>query len=135
MSAHLFAYGTLQHGLAPGEIAAVVEKLRTVGPGFIAGTLYDLGEYPGAVLDPGSARKIHGTIFELPEDADLLRQLDVYEGFNPENSDQSLFVRTMQRVTLTTGGELSCWVYAYNRSPAGARIVESGIYTKKRDAF
>jgi len=134
MSEYLFAYGTLQHGHAPGEIAATVAKLCPVGEGFVAGTLYDLGEYPGAILDPSPTRNIYGTVFELPEDAELLRQLDAYEGFNPNNPDQSLFVRTMQTVMLMAGGELPCWVYEYNRSPVGARIVESGIFRKKRDA-
>ncbi|HSZ17651.1 MAG TPA: gamma-glutamylcyclotransferase family protein, partial [Terracidiphilus sp.] len=79
MSQCLFAYGTLQPGIAPGEIVPVVEKLGTVGEGFAFGKLYDLGKYPAAIFDPASAWIIYGTVFELPEDAGVLGQLDAYE--------------------------------------------------------
>jgi gamma-glutamylcyclotransferase (GGCT)/AIG2-like uncharacterized protein YtfP len=122
---HLFAYGTLQSGLAPVEIAPVVEKLRPVGEGFVDGKLYDLGDYPGAVLDPASAWIVYGTVYELPEDAEVLRQLDAYEG--PE------YVRIEQLVTLTAGGVVSCWVYDFQGRPGQERFVASGRYTKKCD--
>jgi len=58
MSDYLFTYGTLKHGHAPDEIASAVTKLRPVGKGFVPGVLYDLGDYPGAVLlNPSSGSK------------------------------------------------------------------------------
>lgn len=47
MSEYLFAYGTLQPGLAPAEIADVVAGFEIAGVGFVHGTLYDLGSFPG----------------------------------------------------------------------------------------
>src|SRR5579871_961031 len=76
MCRYLFAYGTLQPGLAPPEIAPLVARLEPLGPGSIPGLLYDLGEYPGAILDPASPRTIWGTVFKLPADPTLLVQLD-----------------------------------------------------------
>ena len=73
MSEYLFAYGTLQPGLAPTKIARVAAKLRPVGEGFVRGVLYDLGGYPGAVPDPNAKGRIIGTVMELPEDEDCLR--------------------------------------------------------------
>jgi gamma-glutamylcyclotransferase (GGCT)/AIG2-like uncharacterized protein YtfP len=121
---HLFAYGTLQPGLAPAEIAPVVEKLRPVGEGFVDGKLYDLGGYPGAVLHPASAWIVYGTVYELPEDAEILRQLDAYEG--PE------YVRIEQLVTLTAGGVVSCWVYDFQGRPGEERFLESGRWVDRR---
>ena len=118
MSRYLFAYGTLLPGRAPAEIAEGVELLRPAGEGFVRGVLYDLGDYPGAVLDPSSQQKISGVIFELPEDADLLRRLDAYEGFNAAAPEKSLFVRTLHPVTIATGQGLDCWIYVYNRESA-----------------
>jgi gamma-glutamylcyclotransferase (GGCT)/AIG2-like uncharacterized protein YtfP len=126
MSQYLFAYGTLQQGLAPAEIAPVVEKLRPVGEGFTFGRLYDLGAYPAAILDASSARIIYGTVYELPAAAEVLRRLDAYEG--PE------YVRIEQLVTLTAGGVVSCWVYDYLGKPTAERLIESGRYAKKHDA-
>ena len=121
---HLFTYGTLQPGLAPREIAPVVEKLRSIGEGFLFGKLYDLGSYPGAVIDPASAWLIYGTVYELPEDGEILRKLDAYEG--PE------YVRIEQRVTLTAGGGMSCWVYDVLALPSEDRFIESGRWADRR---
>ncbi len=131
MTEYLFAYGTLQPGHAPAEVAPAVGKMLPIGSGCVPGLLYDLGDYPGAILDRMSERKICGTVFELPADANILRQLDDYEGFDPQAPDRSLFIRTLHPVVLANGGTLSCWVYVYNRDPESARILEGGGYTKK----
>ena len=121
---HMFAYGTLQPDLAPREIAQVVEKLRLIGEGFLFGKLYDLGSYPGAVIDPASACLVHGTVYELPEEAEILRKLDAYEG--PE------YVRIEQLVTLVEGRVLTCWVYDYQGRPSEERSIESGRWSERR---
>ena len=62
MSKYLFSYGTLRCGHAPEEIAPVVERLRPAGTGFVLGQLYDLGEYPGIVLDSRSPQRVFGDV-------------------------------------------------------------------------
>jgi gamma-glutamylcyclotransferase (GGCT)/AIG2-like uncharacterized protein YtfP len=131
MSDYLFTYGTLHPERAPEEIAASVAKLRAVGEGFVHGVLYDLGDYPGAVLDPPSQQKIAGTVFQLPEEEDVLRQLDQYEGFNPDAPDKSLFLRKRCTVTLASGRTLQCWLYVYNGTPEPARILATGYIASK----
>lgn len=120
---HLFAYGTLRPGFAPAEIAPLVETLRLAGEGFVAGKLYNLGSYPGAVVDPTSASSVHGTVYELPEDAETLRRIDAYEG--PE------YERIEQLVTLVEGKVLRCWVYDYQRRPSEERLIESGQWVER----
>jgi gamma-glutamylcyclotransferase (GGCT)/AIG2-like uncharacterized protein YtfP len=122
---HLFAYGTLRPGLAPEEIAPIVAQLSALGEGFMFGKLYDLGNYPGAVIDPASAWIIYGTVYALPQDApDVLRALDAYEG------DE--FVRIAQLVTLTEGRVLDCWVYDYKGQPGEDRFIKSGRWMSPR---
>jgi gamma-glutamylcyclotransferase (GGCT)/AIG2-like uncharacterized protein YtfP len=121
---HLFAYGTLQPGHAPAEIAPIVEKLQSLGEGFLFGKLYDLGSYPGAVIDPASGWLVYGTVYELPEDAEILRKLDAYEG--PE------YARIEQLVTLAEGGGFTCWVYDYQGRPSEERLIESGRWAERR---
>jgi gamma-glutamylcyclotransferase (GGCT)/AIG2-like uncharacterized protein YtfP len=87
MSEFLFAYGTLQPGLAPEQIADVVRDLVNVGNGSVPGTLYDLGSFPGAVLESNSSRRISGTVYRLPAGAGILHRLDEYEEYNPESPD------------------------------------------------
>jgi gamma-glutamylcyclotransferase (GGCT)/AIG2-like uncharacterized protein YtfP len=128
MTNYLFTYGTLQPGLAPSCIAPAVNKLHLIGEGSIDGELYDLSEYPGAVLNPRSTHQIHGTIFELPNNADILRQLDDYEDFHPESPETSLFLRQLHPVSLTTGQTLPCWIYVYNGKPDPVRILPDGRF-------
>jgi gamma-glutamylcyclotransferase (GGCT)/AIG2-like uncharacterized protein YtfP len=126
MAEYLFTYGTLQPGHAPAAVSSAVDRLRPVGQGSVCGTLYDFGYYPGAVLDPSSERRIFGTIFELPDDPEVLRQLDEYEEYYPASPERSQFVRRMHPAVLTTGQRLDCWIYVYNRATGSASIVESG---------
>ncbi len=121
---HLFAYGTLLVGLAPPEVAPIVAKLRPIGEGFVEGKLYDLGDYPGAVIDPASAWLVYGTVYELPEDAEILRKLDAYEG--------PAFERIDQPVTLVAGTVLPCWVYNYQGRLSEERLIESGRWADRR---
>jgi gamma-glutamylcyclotransferase (GGCT)/AIG2-like uncharacterized protein YtfP len=130
MSEYLFTYGTLKPGHAPDEIAPAIGKLTPIGTGFVHGLLYDLGDYPGAVLDPTSQRRISGTIFKLSGDPSVLEQLDEYEGFDPKAPKSSLFVRTLHSLALPSGQALKCWIYVYNRRPEPERILESGIFTR-----
>lgn len=120
---YLFAYGTLQPGIAPPEIASVVEQLRPLGAGFLFGKLYNLGSYPGAVIDPASASILYGTVYKLPDDTELLSCLDAYEG--PE------YRRIQQSVTLVEGGVLTCWVYDYLGQPSEDRFIESGRWADR----
>lgn len=128
MSDFLFVYGTLQPGLVPAELASAVAKLVLIGEASINGILYDLGGYPGAVLDPLSQDRIIGVVYQLPEDARVLAELDAYEEFDPAAPQSSLFLRILHPVTLADGGTLQCWVYVYNRDPAPRRIMPGGIF-------
>jgi gamma-glutamylcyclotransferase (GGCT)/AIG2-like uncharacterized protein YtfP len=131
VSQFIFIYGTLRPGLAPGEIARAVQKLQLVGEGSIGGILYDLGDYPGAVVDAAAQTRIFGTVFELPEDESVLPEMDRYEGVNSENEIESLFVRVKHTMKLSDGRMIECWVYAYNLEPVGARVIADGRYKKR----
>jgi gamma-glutamylcyclotransferase (GGCT)/AIG2-like uncharacterized protein YtfP len=130
MSEYLFAYGTLQPGLAPKSMEQATAKLRAVGAGFVRGVLYDLGHYPGAIADAGAAGRISGTVMELPDDGDVLRALDEYEGFDPQSPDTSEFIRERQKVEMANGGTRMCWFYRYNGRTDAARVIQDGEWRK-----
>ena len=132
MSAYLFTYGTLQPGCAAAEIRPVVKQLTVVGAGYVGGRLYDLGDYPGAVLDGASNERVFGTVFELPDDPSVLRALDEYEGFDAGTPDQSLFLRVLCPATLETGAIVEAWAYVYPRTPEPARLVPGGTIEGSR---
>jgi gamma-glutamylcyclotransferase (GGCT)/AIG2-like uncharacterized protein YtfP len=128
MSQYLFAYGTLQPSLAPKSMEQATAKLRPVGAGFVRGVLYDLGHYPGAIADAGAAGRISGTVMKLPDDGDVLRALDDYEGFDPQSPDTSEFIRKQQTIELAQGGTLMCWFYRYNGPLDEAQIIVNGSW-------
>jgi gamma-glutamylcyclotransferase (GGCT)/AIG2-like uncharacterized protein YtfP len=129
MSEYLFAYGTLQPGLAPIEIADLVRDLLVLGKGSVQGTLYDLGSYPGARLDNTSSHRIWGTVFRLPAGMNLIPRLDAYEEYYPESPHASQFIRKLRTAQLTDGRTLECWIYEYNGHPDATSILEGGTYT------
>jgi gamma-glutamylcyclotransferase (GGCT)/AIG2-like uncharacterized protein YtfP len=127
---YLFVYGTLLPGRAPAVIAEVVDRLRVVGPGTVAGRLYDLGPYPACALDGDCGRLIHGVVLEIP-DAGVLARLDWYEGYAAhDEAGASLFLRTTCDVTLDNGRSVPAWVYVYNRDLSRARLIEGGRYDR-----
>ena len=130
MSDFLFAYGTLQPGHAPAQIASAVEKLPPIGEASVNGVLYDLGGHPGAVLDPSSQQRIIGIIYQLPEDTSVLAEFDAYEEFDPAAPESSPYLRVLHPVSLATGGTLQCWVYVYNRNPGSAPVIPGGKFRK-----
>ena len=128
MNKHLFIYGTLLPERAPSAVSEAIKRLRYVGRASVRGRLYDLGEFPGAVLDASSPMKIMGRVFTLPEDVTLLDSLDEYEGFAPHNRKDSLFSREETVATLENGRKLQCWIYIYNQNVTGAKLILSGDY-------
>ncbi|HKN37348.1 MAG TPA: gamma-glutamylcyclotransferase family protein [Terriglobales bacterium] len=129
---YLFSYGTLLPRHAPPEIAPTVRRLRRVGRGSVQGQLYDLGQYPGAILSRGGPMVV-GQVFELPDDPGVLTQLDEYEGFDPSRPRGSLFVRKRCLVRLNNGEKLACWIYTYNRPLGQARPLAGGNYSTTRN--
>ena len=131
---YLFLYGTLRPDAADREIAEIVSQLRRVGRGYVLGKLYDLGDYPGAIVDASSNSLVRGLLVEMPSDKAVLDALDRYEEFDPSKPHESLFVRTKTTVRLTDGRNLEGWIYVYNRSPGNAPLIRGGHYSKSRVA-
>ena len=134
MSDHLFQYGSLLPGAAPEEIASIVKRFRRLGSAHVRGKLYDLGEFPGAVLDPSSRTIIHGELVALPSDERILEALDRYEEFDPLAPKKSLFVRKKAKVLMDNGSSREGWIYVYNRPPGKAKLVRGGDYLRSKVA-
>jgi gamma-glutamylcyclotransferase (GGCT)/AIG2-like uncharacterized protein YtfP len=123
----LFVYGTLHPERAPTMVADVVRRFIAVGRGSVRGWKYDLGEYPGLVLD-ATGNAVAGDVFALPEDAEVLRRLDAYEGYDAGDLTASLFRRVRTLVAMVDGSALECWVYVYHQPlTAGMRPCTEGI--------
>lgn len=131
---YLFLYGTLLADRAPDEVVGALKSLRRIGPAQVRGRLYDLGEFPGAILAPTSKTLIQGEIFELPTTPAILKALDDYEEFDPADKEDSLFIRTKAKATLLDGPQVDCWMYIYNHDPGSAPLLADGTYSTTKAA-
>ena len=97
----VYVYGTLRPGSITGE--------------WSHGTMYDMGTYPAVKLTgPDGPMFYHEYVLV---DEDELRQFDVYEGYNPQNPEGSLYLR----VPFKDG-----FIYEYNQPLSTHRRVMSG---------
>ena len=123
---YLFVYGTLLD--KQNEFGAYLNDNCTFYTnGKMPGKLYDLGEYPGAVLTSEENRYVYGKIYQLNNLEKTLEILDDYEGFGLEQEQPNLFMRELTDIE-TSPGKIVCWVYLYNLPVDGFIQVESGIY-------
>ena len=119
--ANLFVYGTLKKGFSRHHYLA---SARFVGVATMRGVLYDLREYPGAMLsDEGEVR---GELYELNNAA--FGKLDIVEGIDQNNPDQGQFVRRLTEVQLTDKSVMRAWVYLLSTKPANARVIDDGNF-------
>lgn len=123
MTIKIFVYGTLLKKM--GLSSYLMESLF-LGHGIAAGVLYDLGGYPGLVEGTGA---VYGELYEINENT--LKLLDQIEGYSPENSSHSLYIRKEISVqSFTEGSFINAYSYFYNHSIAGYRMIACGDYRR-----
>ncbi|HSS18507.1 MAG TPA: gamma-glutamylcyclotransferase family protein [Pyrinomonadaceae bacterium] len=130
MKDYLFVCGTLRSEYVAGEIAEVMQRLRSLGAASVQGRLHDFGDYPGAVLDSAADTLIHGELFELPHDEVTLAALDEYEDFDPRVPAKGLFVRRRVNISDASRQNVEGWIYVYNGDPGNVPIIAGGKWTK-----
>lgn len=119
MMPHVFVYGTLRrHGR--NDIARYRPAPVFVARASIAGTLYDLGAYPGVVL--GGAGRVTGEVYRI--DASVEAALDVLEEVADDDSGE--YIKRRVRLQLE-GRWLDCLVYELHPTRiAGRQVIGSG---------
>lgn len=118
MMPHVFVYGTLRrHGR--NDIARYRPSPVFVGEARIAGTLYDLGAYPGIVL--GGAGRVKGEIYRV--DRAVEAALDLLEEVAEDDSGE--YIKRRVRVAVSAQW-LDCLVYEIQPSRIEGRAVIGG---------
>lgn len=124
---YIFVYGSLRRGRQPLNGWQRQFGAQYVGRGFIRAGLYNLGRYPGVI--PSEKFKTYGEVYRLTNKEPVLKHLDRYEGYDPEDHQGSLFVRKPINVTLENGRRVVAWVYFYNKRVSKERLIPSGEYS------
>jgi gamma-glutamylcyclotransferase (GGCT)/AIG2-like uncharacterized protein YtfP len=121
----LFVYGTLLD--VDNEFGRYLNNNAIIiGTGRFKGRLFDIGEYPGAIIDTENGYPITGSICKL-NNTEALKVLDDYEGFGPHQDQPNLFTRKLLPVE-TSDGVVDCWGYLYNLPIDGLAEIFSGDY-------
>jgi gamma-glutamylcyclotransferase (GGCT)/AIG2-like uncharacterized protein YtfP len=117
-SRHLFVYGTLRRG-GSNDIARFLPPAHYVADAVVAGTLYDLGDYPGALL--GGVGMVRGEVYRIG--AALEAQLDALEEVEPDGSGEY----AKRELEVDAGGrQLACLVYEIRPDRVVGRPVIAG---------
>jgi gamma-glutamylcyclotransferase (GGCT)/AIG2-like uncharacterized protein YtfP len=125
----LAVYGSLQSGMELEGRPELDEALRLVGPCWIAGALYDLGDYPALVRGDGS---VLGELYEII-DTQVLALLDWFEQYDENDLDGSAYHRLRVRLL---DPAVDAWVYLYNRDLNDVPPIPTGDwrhYLRTRD--
>ena len=105
----LAVYGSLRRRSFFHKLPIVVAGLQYIGYGLIRGRLLWQRTYPALIQERGVAQV---ELFQIL-DANVLCDLDFYEGFDPVNERASLFLR---RKILLLNPQLWTWAYFLNRN-------------------
>lgn len=100
----VFVYGTLRRG-GSNDINHHAPAPRAMGDGTIAGTLYNLGAYPGVRL--GGTDRVRGEVYGVaPEVEAMLDRLE-----DVRSDEMGEYRRRHAQVSLDDGRNLDCLVY------------------------
>ena len=122
---HVFVYGTLRRG-DDNDITRLKPEPLFVGSAAIAGTLYDLGAYPGIRL--GGEGLVHGEVYAIA--LELEEQLDEIEELYPQQRDEYF-----KRIVPVAVQErtFACIVYEINpKYVVGRAILTGGDWARER---
>lgn len=128
---YLFVYGTLMSGatgaLGTEQRLRLARECDSLGPASLPKAhLYDLGQYPGAVLGAGVDDIVHGEVVLLENPEATLPWLDDYEGYVHGAGDANEYDRLVTEVRLAGGGSFDAWVYVLRRAPSQTCRIVSG---------
>ncbi|HZN55795.1 MAG TPA: gamma-glutamylcyclotransferase [Candidatus Polarisedimenticolaceae bacterium] len=122
---HLFVYGTLMAGEERSHHLAALGMTDCV-PARIAGSLLDLGAYPGLRVD-GAGGTVEGELYSIPDPRRLFEVLDPIETFRGFGAAGSLYRRAIVLARLG-GGSAPAWSYVYAGPHDRGKIIPSGSW-------
>lgn len=124
MSDFIFVYGTLQRETKNEMSLYLKDNSVFVSKGYFFGKLYDVEDFPGAVKSVDTSEKVLGSLYQITDSKTLFSVLDVYEDV------PNLFKREVLSVFAADGKKIESWIYLFNQSTRGLRLISSGDYLK-----
>ena len=123
---HIFFYGTLMRTFPLRVRAGIDDWLEYVGSGRVAGVLFDLGSYPGLVVDSDS--EVCGEVYRILDPFKLFDRVDTIEDYRATAPSEGEYVRQRMSAILDDGRATIVWGYVYNQRVPSFRRIECGDY-------
>jgi gamma-glutamylcyclotransferase (GGCT)/AIG2-like uncharacterized protein YtfP len=125
---NLFVYGTLRPDLGHPMALRLAAAGLALGPAWIEGLMYDLGEFPGVIAQPGAAR-VHGLLFALPATHPLWHDLDDYE--DVRGGTGAFALETVRAWSCATDAWIDAVTYVYRGGMEGMPVVAGGDWASR----
>lgn len=116
----MFVYGTLRKQECREKIMNEISHYWKNTS--IKAKMYDIGAFPGIVLDEGI---VYGEIHKIKKEPNSFHMLDLVEGFT-EYGKSSLYHRI-----LINSSQGVCWTYVWNGTTENYKVIESGNWRTK----
>lgn len=123
---YLFVYGTLRKNTARHDL--LHSFCDYLDSGTLQGCLYQVPDYPGVVASDDPQQQVVGEVYRIHNPQSLFAELDDYEECSSSFAEPHEYVRQQQAVTLSNGLKVSAWVYLYNQSTSGLKLIASGDF-------
>ncbi|MFC0184055.1 gamma-glutamylcyclotransferase [Pseudarcicella hirudinis] len=120
-------YGTLRKDYGNELHKLIARNSEFIGMADFQGEMFNIGEYPGIVSSENGGSVVKGELYKLSNSVRLIRILDEYEEYYPENEDESIFLRKTINVKID-GKSQEAYGYLYNRPTEGLTRITSGDF-------
>ncbi|AWL10649.1 hypothetical protein HMF8227_00141 [Saliniradius amylolyticus] len=125
---YILVYGSLRRGTPKYFELGLDKQCEYLGERCLRGKLYDLGDYPGLILEPdemdGENAGVSADLFRINEQGKqgrIFEKIDIYEECNTEDSSEWEYRRTTIPVKVKDRGKyylVDAWVYVYQQEVA-----------------
>ncbi len=123
---YLFVYGTLRkHTVRHNLLQRFCDYIDT---GMLQAMMYQISDYPGVILTDDPQQQVIGEVYRTHNPQMLFAVLDGYEECSSSFAEPHEYVRQQQMISLSNGNKLSAWVYLYNQSITGMKLITSGDF-------
>ena len=121
---HVLLYGSLLSFLSTQEELGVKHSLKLLGHCALQGRLYDLGDYPGLVMNHADSTIVMAELYQCL-DQQVLHTL--FEDYRPGDEAGSLYIR--HSVSLDHPVK-EAWTYVYNRPVSESAFIPCGNWKR-----
>ena len=125
-SNYLFVYGTLLQDFNNAMSRFLTEQASFVAKGYFNGKLFEIDNFPGAILSNLESEKVYGSIYKISDIHKTFEVLDAYEGVS-----DGLYKRLLVEAHLNSGNTEKTWAYIFNHPTNHLKQILSGDYLKR----